>query len=727
LKKPFHLLGNFTYKYRFFIVLFWVVAVTTLMMFSMKLPDRLHGSGFEMDGEFQEVSDTLIEKFDYPASTAIILFEGKSVSPTDEMFKEHVISTIEEMKKHEAINEVVSPYDATGMIKDNRAIALVLFDDVASDVVDEVEYIKNHISSTSSIDTMVTGSPVIMEDMNKASQEDLFQAEMIGVPAALLVLVFAFGGLVAAILPLLIGIISVSITMAITYFIGGEVNLSVFVLNTVPMIGLALGIDFALLLVNRFREELQERDVKSAIVKSVETAGKAIAFSGLCVFVGLSGMLFINISIFKSIGIGAMVVVFVSVICALTFLPAILAILGKRVNKLTVLKISNNANNSRWKKFAGFVMNRPVAVLTITTIVLFISVIPALQSNLIVPEEDSLPEAFPSRVALEKYKESFGNESNPSVFMVLQAEDEILTNEAQLKKLEQLVIELKNDKQVSKVESLFEITKMSATDLVYMGEDKAFTKNVSSIVNGNLTVVKVFLHVESSSKEAADWIHSWKERTSEYNLLFGGESKFYEEIYTEIYNKAPLGLLVVLISTYFLLLIAFKSVILPLKAIIMNVLSLTATFGLLVILFQGEYFYNGEGIYLIIPVFIFCLVFGLSMDYEVFLISRIQEYYEETKDNTYATLMGLTATSKIITSAALIMIVITGAFAFTDIMPVKQMGLGIAIAIFLDATIVRMLLVPSLMKLMGKWNWWMPTFGRKKKKLTPVGNSESSL
>jgi putative drug exporter of the RND superfamily len=186
-------------------------------------------------------------------------------------------------------------------------------------------------------------------------------------------------------------------------------------------------------------------------------------------------------------------------------------------------------------------------------------------------------------------------------------------------------------------------------------------------------------------------------------------------------------LLVVLISTYFLLLIAFKSVILPLKAIIMNVLSLTATFGILVVIFQGDYFYNVEGIYLIIPVFIFCLVFGLSMDYEVFLISRIQEYYEETKDNDYATLMGLTVTSKIITSAALIMIVITGAFAFTDIIPVKQMGLGIAIAIFLDATIVRMLLVPSLMKLMGKWNWWMPAFLQKKEKAVPADSAERSL
>jgi putative drug exporter of the RND superfamily len=694
-------------------------------MFSLKLPDRLHGSGFEMDGEFQKVSDKLIEDFNYPASTAIIYFEGKDVTPNEEIYKNHVNNTIKSIMKHDSITKVVSPYEAPGMIKGNDSFVLVMFDKVASDVIEEVHFLKSNISSIDEVNTMLTGSPVVMEDMNKASQDDLFQAEMIGVPAALFILLLAFGGLVAAALPLIIGMISVSITMAIIYFIGGQTQLSVFVLNTVPMIGLALGIDFALLLVNRFREELNGKDIKSAITKSVETAGKAIAFSGLCVFVGLSGMLFIDISIFKSIGIGAMVVVFVSVISALTFLPALLAMLGERVNKLTILKMKEQKDN-KWERFARFVMKRPIIVLTVTTLVLVMSVIPVSQSNLIVPEEDSLPESFPSRIALEKYNSSFGNETIPTATILVETNSEMMT-ESELNKLKTLVEDLQADKAVEKVISIFEVTNLSKDELVYLGNDNSFLQDVSSLVNGNQAVVQVFLKYDAASKEAKEWIHEWKGKEYSMTLSFGGESKFYEEIYTEISNKAPIGLLVVLISTYFLLLIAFKSIILPLKAIVMNVLSLTATFGILVILFQGDYFYNVEGIYLIIPVFIFCLVFGLSMDYEVFLISRIQEYYEETKDNDYATLMGLTATSKIITSAALIMIVITGAFAFTDIIPVKQMGLGIAIAIFLDATIVRMLLVPSLMKLMGKWNWWMPSFLKRKEKSAVINSPERSL
>ena len=205
----------------------------------------------------------------------------------------------------------------------------------------------------------------------------------------------------------------------------------------------------------------------------------------------------------------------------------------------------------------------------------------------------------------------------------------------------------------------------------------------------------------------------WSAKDLGLTTHFGGSIKFEQEIFDEIYEKAPYGLLLIIISTFFILMRAFRSILIPLKAILMNILSLGCTFGIVVWIFQqGHLGTQPSDIALILPVFVFTLVFGLSMDYEVFLISRIQEFYLETGDNTEATISGLTYTSKIITSAAAIMIVVTGAFAFTDVMPVKQLGVGIAIAIFIDATIVRMVLVPSLMKLLGDWNWWF--FGYKK-------------
>jgi putative drug exporter of the RND superfamily len=709
----FETLGRFTYQQRKLIVFFWIILVLSLLVFSMKLPEKLQGSGFEMNGEYEEVNQVLKDTFNYPESSLIIMFESEKFNPADDSYHQEVESLLDSIMKNSNAESVISPYELPDMIKEDRAYAIVSFNQGMTEIKSEISLIKNLSSNTKDIKASVTGSPVIMEDMNDASQQDLFRAEMIGLPAALLILILAFGGLVAAALPLVIGLISVVITTAIAYFIGDQMELSVFVLNVIPMIGLALGIDFALLLVNRFREELKSKTVEEAIVKSVSTAGRAIAFSGLCVFVGLSGMMFIKVNIFQSIGIGAMLVVSISVLCALTFLPALLAVIGTSINKLSLFKV-NNKGEKRWYKFASIVMKRPVVMLVVATTILLISTFPVLDSHFTIPEEDALPKYSESRIAIEKYEETFGDHALPSVLILVKSEKEMNSLET-LTNLQTFVNGLKDDVNVDRAVSIFEQTNLGVAEILTLLSDTQNSAHINQMIKKDQTVVKVFLNIDANSKEAQNWIAQLKENHYEgLSIKVGGEAKFYEEIYSEISQKAPLGLLFVLISTYILLLLAFKSVLLPLKAIIMNVLSLTATFGILVFIFQSEYMYNMEGIYLIIPVFIFCLVFGLSMDYEVFLISRIQEYYLETKDNDYATLMGLTSTSKIITSAALIMIVITGAFAFTDIMPVKQMGLGIAIAIFIDATIVRMMLVPPLMKLLGDWNWWMPKFSRSK-------------
>jgi RND superfamily putative drug exporter len=218
----------------------------------------------------------------------------------------------------------------------------------------------------------------------------------------------------------------------------------------------------------------------------------------------------------------------------------------------------------------------------------------------------------------------------------------------------------------------------------------------------------VYINKSVTGKEAHEFAREWEKDYKNLNVTIGGVSKFNQEIFDEIIYKMPFGLAVVLLTTFFILMAAFRSLFIPLKAILMNILSLCATFGMLVWIFQSGHVYEASDIALMIPVFTFGIVFGLSMDYEVFLISRIQEVYQETGDNDEATLLGLTSTSKIITSAAAIMIVITGSFAFTDVMPVKQIGIAIALAILLDATIVRMVLVPSLMKLLGDYNWWLP-------------------
>ena len=487
------------------------------------------------------------------------------------------------------------------------------------------------------------------------------------------------------------------------------------------MIGLALSIDFALLFINRYKEELSSQSVQEAIQITIATAGRSIIFSGLCVFIGLSGLWFIKIDIFQNVALGGMTVVFISAVCALTFLPAFLSILGSKVNKLSLLRIKDQ-QSSIWYRFAKLVMSRPILMTVAALVILFVGLIPVKQMNLTIPGIDSLPTKYPSRVAFEAFTDHFipkEKRDEKKVTMVLESRGKIL-DEENLEKVRKVVSRLGNDQLVYFVNSPFSKTgAQNAEQLSQMlkfGAKEKIAPVLDYFIRGNKMLLEVYLNTSEHSPKAREWIDSWSKKNLGIKASFGGSIKFEQEIFDEIYAKAPYGLLLIFISTFIILMAAFRSILIPLKAIIMNMLSLGCTFGIVVWIFQqGHLGIKPVDIALILPVFVFTLVFGLSMDYEVFLISRIQEFYLKTGDNNVATISGLTYTSKIITSAAAIMIVVTGAFAFTGVMPIKQLGVGIATAIFIDATIVRMVLVPALMKLLGDWNWWF--FGYRNKSL----------
>ncbi|MGL4819433.1 MAG: MMPL family transporter, partial [Bacilli bacterium] len=554
------------------------------------------------------------------------------------------------------------------------------------------------------------------------SQEDLKKAELIGLPIAFLVLFLAFGSLAASLLPIVLGALSVLVTFGVLTFVGEEMELSVFVLNVAPMIGLALSIDFALLFVSRYREELKQNSVKESIAIAYSTAGRAIIFSGLCVFIGLSALFIIDIELFQSVAISGATVVFVSIILSLTVLPATLGLLGKRIDWGTIpalTRFQERSGANIWRKFANWVMRRPVLMALSATIILLVCLIPVRSVVLNVPTIDALPASAESRIAYEKYEAAFlpDMKAHANFSLLLEQKEDLFTADG-LKRYEAFVQTLKDDPEVDKVASVFDVLGMGADDLtLLLSTPNAATVQpiVAQFVKDNYAFVQVYLNDEPKDNDAKVWLREQDEKWSNtnnaegFNVIPGGTLRFEQELFDEITSKIVAGLAIILISTFFILMVAFRSVLIPLKAILMNILSLTATFGIVTWLFQDGHFGLPESyIMLILPVFIFGLVFGLSMDYEVFLISRMYELYNETGDNDYSTREGLVSTSRIITSAATIMIVVTGAFAFTDLVPVKQMGIGIAIAIFLDATIVRLVLVPSLMKLLGDWNWWMP-------------------
>ncbi|MGD6834001.1 MMPL family transporter [Sutcliffiella halmapala] len=711
-------LGRFIYTQRKWMIISWCIFILFFGYFASKLPTVLSGNGFEYDGSYMNTQTILEEEFNQSQSSILLLFEKENFA-SQTAFEVYITDTLDRLEVDGSANIIVSPIDQKDMMKDNIAYAVLSYDKKLENIGEEIRTLSSSLKDEAGLSVEMTGGPVIEEDLNIASQKDLAKAEMIALPIALIILLLAFGSLIAAGIPLLIGIVSIVSTMGIMYFFSYQMNLTIFILNIVPMIGLALSIDFALLFIDRFREEVQKGSIKEAIETTLATAGRSIVFSGLCVFIGLLGLMFIEIDIFRNVALGGMTVVFVSVLSAITFLPALLSLIGKNINKYSILNVSS-VRSPLWRRFATFVMKRPVIMAIVTLVLLISALIPVKEMNLVVPGADALPTSYDSRVAYDKYEEYFvekNKSDDVKAVVILEAEGEIM-DEANLAKAEDLFSSFTASGNVVSVETPFSMSGIDSAEAFYQTLQQPEGKSSLAPIVDNFTTSKMMLsYVYFKDEESAQqWVKEWDKKDSEMNLHLGGVPKFEQEIFDEIIKKAPYGFAFIVITTFFILLAAFRSLLIPLKAILMNILSLAATFGIVVWIFQGGHFgMEPVSLALILPIFVFSIVFSLSMDYEVFLISRIHENYLESGDNDTATLEGLTATSKIITSAAAIMIVVTGAFAFTGVMPVKQLGVGIALAIFIDATIVRMILVPAFMKLLGDWNWWFFNFRKTKK------------
>ncbi|KAB2333098.1 MMPL family transporter [Cytobacillus depressus] len=695
-------LARFVTKAYKSIIVAWVIVAVIMAFYAIRLPSMLHGDGFRMNSEHAEVMEIAADTFDVPGETMFLVF--KKVSD------EKIASTIKKVNERDVASDVISPLEDKTLYKNDLSYAILHFADKNKDMSKVVADIRNTINDEKGI--ILTGAPAISKDINTASQRDLMIAEAIGLPIAVIVLLFAFGTVAASAIPLIIGITTIIVSFGILTILGGHVDLSIFVMNIIPMLGLALSIDFALLFISRYREERKKSNLFEAISKTIRTAGRSVIFSALCVFIGLGAMMFIEVEIFQNIAIGGMIVVALAVLTSVTLLPSVLIVLGDRIDKWQVIKVNLNGAD-RWRVFANEVIKRPVIITIVAVLLLGIAIIPVKNMTLTIPKIDSLPASYDSRQAYEWLEDEFGLGKKASVFLVATRQNgwEDTDGLEQIKKLEQ---ELSTDPLVDEVKTIFTLSGISTPEeweqALAVPEMEAQLKPIAeSFIQKNQLFIPLTLNASGSSNKAQDWVRNLAEKETEFDLLIGGQPKFNQEIFDEISNKIWLVLTVIIVSTFFILLLAFRSILIPIKAILMNIIGLAATFGALVYIFQYGHFGLSAGtIALIIPVLVFSLVFGLSMDYEVFLISRMQEEYANSFDNDRATVEGLANTSKIITSAALIMIVLTGAFAFTDVMPVKQIGVGIAIAVAIDATIIRLLLVPSLMKLFGKWNWWLP-------------------
>jgi uncharacterized membrane protein YdfJ with MMPL/SSD domain len=527
----------------------------------------------------------------------------------------------------------------------------------------------------------VTGPPAVFEDIQLATSADLRRAESIGIPAALLVLALAFGTAVAAGIPLVVGGVAVLATLGLLWMLAHQVPLSIFVLNIATMLGLGVGVDYALLAVSRFREELRAgRDVEAAVVRTVETAGRAIAFSGLAVLIGLSGMWAFGLRVLSSIAAGGTLVVAVSAFAAVTLLPAILGMLGPRVERAPLLRRRRRdraGSASGWERLARAVMARPWTFIVATLAVIGVLAAPVAAATINVARADVLPPRFGSRQGEQVLDREFSQAALNPITVAVKPGVPIAP----------LVHRLASVRGVARVAQVQRGPRGSAIDL---------TPAVSPFTDAGRSVIDRIRALPGHGPQ----------------FLVTGETAGELDFLAQIEGRAPWAAAFVVLASYIVLALAFRSLLLPLKAIVMNSLSIVGAFGVLVWVFQDGHLDGFLGLTRLgyiestMPVVIVCTLFGVSMDYEVFMLSRIAEAYRGGASNRDAVATGLVATGRIITSAASILVVVGLSFTTADVVIVKELGLGLAIAIGLDATLIRSLLVPATMRVLGDWNWW---------------------
>ncbi|MGZ3714019.1 MAG: MMPL family transporter, partial [Ktedonobacterales bacterium] len=514
-------------------------------------------------------------------------------------------------------------------------------------------------------------------------------------------------------------------------------QVSVFALNITTLFGLGLGVDYSLFMVSRFREELARgKPVPHAIGVTMSTAGRAVFFSGLAVSIGLLGLTLFPLNMLRSVGLGGMITVALSILAAVTLLPALLGIIGTRVNALPVrlpALFSRSrglaGDNSRspqehgfWHRLALGVMRHPIATFVPVLAFLLLLGVPFLSVRLAAPDASILPPSVKSRAAYDLLTQRFDQSALSPIVIAVETRGSPL-DKGNLQTLDAYVRSLKADPRVQNVTSIVSLDPRVTLDqyeLLYSQPERIADPYISQILGSyagkDITMVQVtskYSMLDPRSESLVQAIRDTPPPAGFRILVDGGTAGIIDYVNT-LYTAFPTALLIIAAITYVVLMLLFRSLILPLKAIAMNTLSILASYGALVFIFQEGHFSNLLNftplgfVEASSPILMFCALFGLSMDYEVFLLSRIREAYEQTGDNTYSVAVGLERSGGIITSAAAIVIIVSMAFASADMVIVKALGVGMALAVLLDASLVRGLLVPATMRLLGDLNWWWP-------------------
>ncbi len=725
-------LGRWLFLHRRLVLAVWIIGLIAAAPLVPRVFRSLNAGGFDSpDLEAFRAGQLLNQRFGSNQSNLVLVYDDPTgqLSATDPAFFDAVDASLAQVRTIPALGRVVTARDDPRQVApDGKAQYVSIgLPDTGGGVNTVVPQIQQALQPTQ-LDVTLTGAPVFYQDIFDVTERDLRRAELLSIPTAAVALVIVFGSVVAGAVPGIVGGMAVGLTLAIMVILGQFVELSIFSLNLATMLGLGLGIDYSLFIVSRFREELRRGEsIERAVAWSVATAGRAVLFSGATVMIGLMALLTFDITALRSMGLAGALVVAVSVLAALTLLPALLGLLGVRIDALAIGPLRHVPGSGRpgvWSKLAHGVMARPLAVLVPLLVILVGLGLPFLQVEFGAPDASILPTDVQSRRGFDLLQAHWGAGELSPVLLVFQTTDGSSPLQPEhIRDLAAYMRRVQADPGVQRVQSVVSLDPRLTPDqyaLIFADPNRIDDGYAQFAARATVrqdtllaTVTSRFGQTDDRSKQLVRAIRATPPPAG-FRLLVGGGTAGVIDYADRLYQQFPRAAVLIVLAIYLVLLRTFGSVVLPLKAVVMNALSILASYGALVVIFQdgalsGLLHFQPLGyVEASLPIIMFCVLFGLSMDYEVFLLSRVQEAHLEGADNATSVARGLEQSGRIITSAAAIVVLVSFSFVAADIVLIKALGLGTAIAVLLDATLVRALLVPATMRLLGDWNWWAP-------------------
>ncbi|MFC2027386.1 MMPL family transporter [Chloroflexota bacterium] len=690
-----------------------IVFVVSLVLIGSMLGDAMSTEeSSSLNPESVKANDLLAERInqDRAEETSEMIVVRSSAytvdSPTFREYAENIYTQVMNLGEEIVLSgaNYYETQDESLVSEDRHSMIIpLMLTENEENIIAPIHNIVDESNTGVAFEVLITGDATMKSDSIALADEVLLTGESIGIMVALVILAVVFGALASALLPIFLAIVAVVVSLGLTALLGQTLDLFFFVQNMITMMGLAVGIDYSLFILSRYREERERGlDKIDAITIAGATSSRAVLFSGMTVVLALVGLVIFPLNIFWSAGLGAMLVVIVAVLASLTLLPAVLGLFGDKVNKFRLPSIHRrkagavaNSDTGFWAVTTRMVMRRPALSFLLAVGLLLAITVPYLDINKGMAGISALPDDLKSKQGYIALQEDFGFGQDAPAVVVVDGQTDSTAVQAGI---------------------------ASLTSIVETND--AFASSwVETYPEANLTVFYARISGDPLSKQAMDAV---TELRNEYvpqsfadvpaEIMVTGQTAGMLDFNGITDDYTPIVFAMVLGLSFILLTVAFRSIVIPVTSILMNLLSVGAAYGMIVLVFQKGVgaslfgFHQVDVVESWLPLFLFAILFGLSMDYHVFLLSRVKERYMETGKNSESVAFGLRSTGKLITGAALIMVAVFGGFALGDMAMFQQMGFGLAIAVLMDATIVRSILVPATMRILGKWNWYFPTW-----------------